>query len=966
MSKLTLSVLKHSLQNLARSPTVLLAITAVIAIATGKPYLTTSARANSGTTCQYEVTGTTVPNTSGTPLLINNLTGTVISANFFNSGAIDPIEGDEFVSVCIHPADQSGNVTAEITTNVGLDDDAQIKGYPEFIFGTKFGNQYETSYRYYSNNNLTAEQKWPVLSQNNSANGQPFELANLEYVSSVRNLNLPAFTSSLPTIEITLDIDESNVVGAERDIMLESWFHDTSANSNILGLNAANGQPLAGTLNNIVGIGHPHYNELDNTLLEMMVHIGALSPNDVSGATRNPGQNQLTEIYSGKDFDGDGIDDHFDVDSHVNQNNNQEPRPGIYSSGIDDDGDGIDDADILPITIGSFQYSIWYGTSFLAPIVIFSRETDQSLQNDFDPSTPDMDLSAEGEFTLLWNDFLDYTLNHLEQQLQTAQVSWATGTENPFPKMRAAGGAISGVELGVEPQTNIPADLPYSILLNKFDLKVDGKTFGLVDGNKPTITTTYPGQFDLIAPATTSVTGTAIDDSSGIDQVMVLIRRDLAATRTYWNGSAWQETEFWLDATVNNDDWSVDNVDLSEDGNYRTYTRAYDVAGNHASESVNPVTDFIVLDNRPGFTGPTSPLTSTTAAFSWTNNDGIVTDYWLYLGASLGSNNLYDSKNLQLSESITAANLPTNGSTLFARLWYKLNGSPDWYFTDAEFISFNQPQITSHYVNDFLSPFTDNFSWQQGWDSYWLYVGSSVGAADYFNSGNLGTATNVAATGLPNDGISTVYVRLWYRQSTEPWSFVDYSYLSGLRPAIVTPSELQPIDSSETFSWVSNNNAVVTSYWLYLGSTTGDSDIYDSGNLQLTNSLAISGLPTNGSTIHSRLWYQLSGSAVWYFTDQEFTTKDTPSITSHNENDTLSPNSDTFTWDTGWDEYWLYAGSSTGASDYFDSGNLTSSTTSTATGLPDDGSSTVYVRLWFRLSGNAWESADFSYVAGSI
>ena len=165
-----------------------------------------------------------------------------------------------------------------------------------------------------------------------------------------------------------------------------------------------------------MGAGHKHYPQLDNTLLEMMVHIGPLSAHDISGSTNNPGQNQLTEIYSGKDFDNDGIDDHFDVDSHMYLGSNDPlaPSPGVYSSGVDLDGNGIDDADLLPVVIGDFAYSIWYGESFLSPIVIFSRETNSSLQNDFNPNVPDMDLSTEGEITLPWNDFIDYTMFEIE------------------------------------------------------------------------------------------------------------------------------------------------------------------------------------------------------------------------------------------------------------------------------------------------------------------------------------------------------------------------------------------------------------------------------------------------------------------------------------------------------------------------------------------------------------------------
>ena len=435
--------------------------------------------------CSYETIGTTTPNTSGTPVVISPVTGTVISANFFDSGAIDPpfFDGMEFVSVCVN-----GNNTAVITTDVGLDDDTRIKAYPQFAIGTKFGQQSETSFRFYPNTGLPAEHQWPITGADFSDVNNSFELANLEYISEIRGVGLPAFTNDLPEISITLDIDEQNVVGAERDVMLESWFFDTSANADVIGNNTVTGSPIVNTLNNIIGIGHPHFRELNNTLLEMMVHVGPLSPNDVSRATRNPGQNQLTEVFSGKDSDGDGIDDHFDVDSHVNANTSLDPQPGVYSSGLDVNGDGVDDADVLPIQIGSFMYSIWYGESFLSPIVIFSRETNSSLQNDFDPSTPDMDLSAEGEFTLPWNDFLEYTMNDLQPQLQALNVPWAGGPNNLFTKISLPTGAIGGVEFGVEPQINGFSDLPYSAIVNKFDVQINGRGFGLSDNQIPDTT----------------------------------------------------------------------------------------------------------------------------------------------------------------------------------------------------------------------------------------------------------------------------------------------------------------------------------------------------------------------------------------------------------------------------------------------------------------------------------------------
>ena len=64
-----------------------------------------------------------------------------------------------------------------------------------------------------------------------------------------------------------------------------------------------------------------------------------------------------------------------------------------------------------------------------------------------------------------------------------------------------------------------------------------------------------------------------------------------------------------------------------------------------------------------------------------------------------------------------------------------------------------------------LTGASQTFAWTgTGVLEYWLYVGTSVGAKDIYNSGSLGTATSTPVTGLPTDG-STVYVRLWHREA---------------------------------------------------------------------------------------------------------------------------------------------------------------------------------------------------------
>ena len=76
-----------------------------------------------------------------------------------------------------------------------------------------------------------------------------------------------------------------------------------------------------------------------------------------------------------------------------------------------------------------------------------------------------------------------------------------------------------------------------------------------------------------------------------------------------------------------------------------------------------------------------STLTGDSQAFSWTgtNNDA----YWLYVGTTVGANDIYN-KSLATATSATVTGLPTDGSTVYLRLWFVENGGP-WQFADFTF-----------------------------------------------------------------------------------------------------------------------------------------------------------------------------------------------------------------------------------------------------------------------------------------
>ena len=124
-------------------------------------------------------------------------------------------------------------------------------------------------------------------------------------------------------------------------------------------------------------------------------------------------------------------------------------------------------------------------------------------------------------------------------------------------------------------------------------------------------------------------------------------------------------------------------------------------------------------------------------------------------------------------------------------------------------------------------------------------------------------------SGLPTDG-RTLYIRLWY-QVGGFWQFVDQQVIAA---TLAAPMVMSPIagstlgDANVTFQWTANEQPV-TNWWFFIGSSTGGRDIYNSGDLGTNLSQHVTGLPTDGRTLHARLWYRSGG--AWRFVDVQYT-----------------------------------------------------------------------------------------------
>ncbi len=178
----------------------------------------------------------------------------------------------------------------------------------------------------------------------------------------------------------------------------------------------------------------------------------------------------------------------------------------------------------------------------------------------------------------------------------------------------------------------------------------------------------------------------------------------------------------------------------------------------------------------------------------------------------------------------------------------------------AELTSIVQPPDLNSPMNGSTLPdVTQMFDWTYSGNlinDWWLYLGTSPGANDIADSGSLGSITSYTSNVLPTDG-NMVYARLFFRTTRAGWGNLDYSYDTSALPLpeIMTPGNTAELTSdSATFNWIDNGN-YVSNWWLYLGSTEGGNDIYDSGNIDgATLSTTINNLPDAGRTIYARLF----------------------------------------------------------------------------------------------------------------
>lgn len=434
-----------------------------------------------------------------------------------------------------------------------------------------------------------------------------------------------------------------------------------------------------------------------------------------------------------------------------------------------DSGSAIQPADIIGIMLGAnddlvgyaFDVDLMNGLSSVRGSV-YHDQNNNGIRESGEEGIPNVEILAESELGDLEQVFTDadgdYELVLLES------FNWDVIETQPS-------GWFDGMEAAMVPSGSIGQDRYIGVLASGYRT---GYNFGELDGPviaNPAITSPTPGS--TLAGASDTFTW----QSNGVN----------ATDFWLYLGSAAGSADYFNSRNLN-DSTSVTVYTLPSDGTSTVYARLwYRIDGTgpwlyvdqtYTAGSIGAAVPDITSHNA------LDPFSGAAETLDWTENGSGATQYWLYAGSVKGGVQYFSSGDLASSLNTTLIGLPTNGSSIWVRLWYRINSRGPWLYIDEEFTADGTgPSITSSTgTNVLLSP-DDTFSWTEPngtVTAWWLYAGSSAGRAQYENSGNLNDANTFTTTSgsLPIGSVS-VYVRLWYQEGAgNEWQFVDREYTS--------------------------------------------------------------------------------------------------------------------------------------------------------------------------------------------
>jgi len=288
---------------------------------------------------------------------------------------------------------------------------------------------------------------------------------------------------------------------------------------------------------------------------------------------------------------------------------------------------------------------------------------------------------------------------------------------------------------------------------------------------------------------------------------------------------------------------------------------------------------YVYYESGPRLAALTSPtpglgtiLGASNVTFQWTTG-AQVADYQLNLSAiGQGQSELFVYKGTATSAVVPT--LPTNGATVYASLYSKINGV--WQSNAYQYTESGTPTpatLTSPTpgLTTILGTSSVLFQWTAGGGASEFQLNLSAttpGASDLFLY--KGTSSSATVPTLPAHGV-TVYATL-YSKIKGTWQSNSYVYTESGSPtpaALTSPTPgLGTIlgTTNVLFQWSAGTSA--SDYQLNLSTVAaGNSELYSYKGTALSATAPT--LPANGVKVYARLYSKIDG--IWLYNDYVYT-----------------------------------------------------------------------------------------------
>jgi len=233
--------------------------------------------------------------------------------------------------------------------------------------------------------------------------------------------------------------------------------------------------------------------------------------------------------------------------------------------------------------------------------------------------------------------------------------------------------------------------------------------------------------------------------------------------------------------------------------------------------------------------------------------------YAVHVGSSNGGTQ-YARTSVGSAKTFTISNAPTNGTTVYVRLWYRPPGGKYTIVDTATYAGCSQPKdITSPTPGSTLPCGPVTLSWSgPASGTYAIHAGTAPGGTQYVRT-STGSNRTLTVNSFPSDG-TAVYVRLWHRPVGGKYAVVDtVSYTGCDEPmefSTPAPGSNLPCTPMVTFTWT--GGPVVGTYAIHAGSspTTKQYAATSTGTAQF---IQLGTMPDDGSLVYLKLWYRPPG-----------------------------------------------------------------------------------------------------------